>query len=31
MRVKKGSSARNGEVDDPDIIVKLQVAADVDE
>lgn len=29
--IKKGSSARNGEVDDPDIIVKMSVAADVDE
>ena len=30
-RIKKGSSAQNGAVDDPDIIVKMQVAADVDE
>ena len=30
-QIKKGSSDRNGEVDDPDIIVKMSVAADVEE
>ncbi len=30
-RIKKGSSARNGTVDDPDHIVSLRVAADVAE
>jgi Peptidyl-prolyl cis-trans isomerase (rotamase) - cyclophilin family len=29
--IKKGSSARNGAVEDPDCIVRLQVAADVAE
>ena len=29
-KIKKGNSARNGIVSDPDKIVKLQVAADVD-
>jgi len=29
--IKKGSSARNGSVEDPDCIVRLQVAADVAE
>ncbi|HLO78716.1 MAG TPA: peptidylprolyl isomerase [Magnetospirillum sp.] len=29
--IKKGSSARNGSVDNPDVIVRLQVAADVAE
>ncbi|MGE0746223.1 MAG: peptidylprolyl isomerase [Rhodospirillales bacterium] len=28
-RIKKGSSSRNGEVSDPDRIVRMQVAADV--
>ena len=30
-RIKKGSSAQNGAVADPDVIVKMQVTADVDE
>ncbi len=30
-RIKKGSRARNGAVTDPDRIVRLRVAADVDE
>ncbi len=30
-RIKKGSAAQNGAVDDPDVIVKMQVAADVNE
>ncbi len=30
-RIKKGSSAQNGAVADPDVIVKMQVAADVEE
>jgi peptidylprolyl isomerase len=29
--IKKGSSARNGAVEEPDCIVRLQVAADVAE
>lgn len=29
--IKKGSSARNGSVEDPDVIVRMQVAADVAE
>lgn len=29
--IKKGSSARNGSVEDPDIIARLRVAADVEE
>ena len=30
-RIKKGSSAQNGAVADPDIIVKMQMASDVEE
>ena len=30
-RIKKGSAAANGAVDDPDIIVRMQVAADAKE
>ena len=30
-RIKKGDSRSNGAVDDPDIIVRMQVAADVAE
>lgn len=29
--IKKGSSARNGSVEDPDVIIRMQVAADVAE
>ncbi len=30
-RIKKGSSAQNGAVDDPEVIVKMQMAADAEE
>ncbi len=30
-RIKKGSSAQNGAVTDPDVIVKMSIAADVEE